>query len=105
MAWLSLALAITLEVVGTLALRTAATGRRRWFVLVAAAYVGAFAAFTQALSGGLGLGVAYGIWAASGVALTTLASRVLFGEPLTPLMMLGISLIAGGVLLVELGAR
>ena len=53
---------------------------------------------------GLGLGVAYGIWAASGVALTAIASKALFQEPLTPLMMGGIVLIIGGVLLVEVGA-
>ena len=53
---------------------------------------------------GLGLGVAYGIWAASGVALTAVASKALFKEPLTALMMGGIALIIAGVLLVELGA-
>jgi small multidrug resistance pump len=104
MAWVFLAVAIGLEVTGTLALRMATTGRRAWFALVAVGYLGAFAALTMALSEGLGLGVAYGIWAAVGVAVTAVAARVLFEEPLTPLMGLGIVLIAGGVLLVELGA-
>ncbi|KRE99111.1 cation transporter [Nocardioides sp. Soil777] len=104
MAWVFLAIAIGLEVTGTLALRMATTGRRAWFGVVAVGYLGAFAALTVALSQGLGLGVAYGIWAAAGVALTAVASRVLFEEPLTPLMGIGIGLIAGGVLLVELGA-
>ena len=53
---------------------------------------------------GLGIGVAYGIWAASGVALTAVASKFLFKEPFTWVMALGIALIIGGVLLVELGA-
>lgn len=52
----------------------------------------------------MSLGVAYGIWAAAGVALTALASRVFFKEAITPVMMLGIGLIIGGVLLIELGA-
>ena len=104
MQWLFLATAIVLEVAGTLALRMAATGRRVWFAAVAVGYVGAFAALTLALSEGLGIGVAYGIWAAVGVALTAVASHALFDEPLTALMGLGIVLIAGGVLLVELGA-
>jgi small multidrug resistance pump len=104
MAWVFLAVAIGLEVTGTLALRMATTGRRAWFALVAVGYLGAFAALTMALSEGLGLGVAYGIWAAVGVAVTAVAARVLFEEPLTPLMGIGIALIAGGVLLVELGA-
>ena len=49
------------------------------------------------------LGVAYGIWAAAGVALTAIGSRVFFKEPLTRVMVLGIALIMAGVLLVELG--
>lgn len=104
MAWLFLAIAIGLEVTGTLTLRMATTGRRAWYAVVAVGYLGAFTALTLALSEGLGLGVAYGIWAAAGVALTAVASRLLFDEPLTPLMGVGIGLIAGGVLLVELGA-
>lgn len=104
MAWLLLASAIVLEVAGTLALRMATTGRRAWYAVVGVGYVSAFTALTFALSEGLALGVAYGTWAAAGVALTALASRLLFDEPLTPLMGVGIGLIAGGVLLVELGA-
>ncbi len=104
MPWLFLALAVVLEVAGTLSLRMATAGRRGWYVLVAVGYLGAFASLTVSLAEGLGLGVAYGVWAASGVALTAVASRILFAEPLTWLMSAGIVLIAGGVLLVELGA-
>jgi small multidrug resistance pump len=50
------------------------------------------------------LGVAYGIWAAAGVALTAVIGRLLFKEPFTWLMGLGILLIVGGVLCIELGA-
>ena len=49
------------------------------------------------------LGVAYGIWSAGGVAVTAIASRLLFGEPLTRTMVVGIALIMTGVLLVEIG--
>ena len=105
MQWLFLAMAIVLEVAGTLALRMAANGRKVWFVAVAVGYVGSFAALTVTLSEGLGIGVAYGIWAAVGVALTAVASRLLFDEPLTALMGVGIVLIAGGVLLVEIGSQ
>ena len=54
--------------------------------------------------GGLALGVAYGIWSAGGVAVTAIASRLLFGEPLTRTMVAGIAFIMAGVLLVELGS-
>lgn len=104
MAWSYLALAIAAEVAATLCLRAAAAGRRIWFVPVTIGYVAAFAALAATLSAGIPLGIAYGVWAASGVALTAVASRLLFDEPLTVLMSVGIALIAGGVLLVELGA-
>ncbi|GAA0966882.1 SMR family transporter [Acrocarpospora macrocephala] len=79
-------------------------GTKKWFIVVAAGYLAAFVFLTLALDGGLALGIAYGIWAASGVALTALASRILFHEPLTKVMGLGIGLIVTGVLLIELGA-
>ncbi|QSB23671.1 hypothetical protein JN350_02625 [Curtobacterium sp. 24E2] len=56
-----------------------------------------------ALTLGLPIGVAYGIWAATGVALTAILGRVLFREPLTALMLGGIALIIAGVFFVELG--
>lgn len=53
---------------------------------------------------GVPLGVACGVWAASGVALTAIAGKPLFQEPLDRTMGFGIVLIAAGVLLVEVGA-
>ncbi|MCW2839342.1 MAG: Small Multidrug Resistance protein [Aeromicrobium sp.] len=104
MEWLFLAAAIGLEVSGTLALRMAVHGRRPWYIVVVTGYVAAFTFLALALDAGLPLGVAYGIWAATGVALTAIASRLLFREPLTRVMVAGIALIAAGVLVVELGA-
>ena len=60
---------------------------------------------TATLKAGLPLGVAYGIWSAGGVAVTAMASRLLFGEPLTRTMVAGIVLIMAGVLLVEIGVQ
>ena len=51
------------------------------------------------------LGVAYGIWGASGVALTAILSTLIYGEPLTPIMVGGIVLIILGVLTIELGSQ
>lgn len=104
MAWLFLTGAVISEVCATLSLRVAAMGRKRWFIGVVAGYVIAFTLLVNALAQGMALGVAYGIWAAAGVALTAILSRILFKEPLTRVMALGVLLIAGGVLLVELGA-
>ena len=106
MQWFLLAGAIIAEVTGTLCLRMGSTtGRKAWFAGVAGAYAVAFICLTLVLNEGLGLGVTYGIWAASGVALTAVASRIFFKEALTLVMAAGIVLIAAGVLVVELGAN
>ena len=97
--------AIASETTGTLSLKLTSDGRGlRWYGLVMAGYLGAFAMLTLALKERLGLGVAYGIWAAAGVALTAIASHVLFKEPLTRTMILGILLIMAGVLVIEIGS-
>ncbi|KWX65542.1 multidrug efflux SMR transporter [Mycobacterium sp. NAZ190054] len=103
MQYLMLIGAIGCEVTGTLALRVAARGRPTFYGIVAVGYVLAFTLLWFSLRHGMPLGVAYGIWAAAGVALTAVASKLLFGEPLTRRMLGGIALIAVGVLLVELG--
>ena len=96
--------AIASEVLGTLALRVAANGRAGFYAAVVVGYVVAFTMLWGSLRLGMPLGIAYGIWAAAGVALTAVASRFLFGEPLTRKMLGGIGLIMIGVLLIELGA-
>ncbi|WP_234794316.1 DMT family transporter, partial [Mycolicibacterium flavescens] len=55
------------------------------------------------LSLGMPVGVAYGVWTACGVALVAVIARFLFAEPLTWVMALGIALVVGGVLTIELG--
>lgn len=104
MAWLFLIGAIVFEVAATLSLRMATHGKKLWFAGVAIGYLAAFGFLTLTLNAGMGLGVAYGIWAASGVALTAILSKLLFDEPFTWIMGAGIALVIGGVLLVELGA-
>ena len=103
MEWVYLSGAIACEVTATVALRAATTGRKAWYVVVTVGYLASFVFLSLTLDAGLGLGVAYGIWAAVGVALTAIASRVFFKEPLTILMAIGIALIMGGVFLIELG--
>ncbi|KQO00794.1 cation transporter [Arthrobacter sp. Leaf234] len=103
MAYLFLIGAILFEVAGTVSLRLA-VDNKRWYGAVAVGYLVAFVMLTLTLANGLPLGIAYGIWAAAGVALTAIISKLLFKEPLTWLMSLGIVLVIGGVLLIELGA-
>ena len=101
--WILLACAILSEVTGSLSLK-AALGHPGWYALVVAGFFCAFMFLALVLRERVPLGVAYGIWGASGVALTAVASKFLFKEPFTWVMALGIALIIGGVLLVELGA-
>lgn len=103
MGWILLAIAIVTEVGATISLKLATDGKRVWYVAVVAGYLIAFSLLAVALTLGLPIGVAYGIWAATGVALTAILGRVLFREPLTALMLGGIALIIVGVFLVELG--
>lgn len=104
MGWLFLIGAIIFEVFGIVSLRMASTGKKKWFIGVIVGYLIAFSMLVLTLSTGMALGVAYGIWAAAGVALTAVLSKFLFKEPLTLIMGAGIALIVGGVLLIEIGA-
>lgn len=103
MMWLTLAGGILLEVLSTLGMRASDGFRKRaWIAPVAVGYVGSFALISQTLALGMPVGIAYGVWSACGVALVALLAKVLFAEPLTPLMLAGIALIVTGVLTVEL---
>jgi small multidrug resistance pump len=103
MGWVLLSIAIVSEVGATISLKVATDGKKGWYVPVAIGYIAAFTLLAGALSFGLPIGVAYGVWAASGVALTAVLARYLFKDPLTLTMCAGIGLIIAGVFLVELG--
>lgn len=106
MKWVLLGLAIVLEVTGTLSMRASEGFSRLGFTLLTVAgYVGAFWCLATVLKQGMPVGVAYGIWAGVGVALVALFGKLVFGEPLTPVMWLGFLLIIAGVWLVESGRQ
>jgi small multidrug resistance pump len=103
-AWLFLAGAIASEVTASLTLK-AALDAPGLYAVVVVGYVASFVLLGLVLREGMPLGVAYGIWGAVGVAATALLAAVLFGEPLTPVMLGGLLLIIAGVLCVELGSQ
>lgn len=101
--WVLLAGAIVTEVAASLSLK-GALEHPLLYVVVALGYGAAFLLLALVLRAGMPIGVAYGIWGACGVALTALLSALLFGEPLTPVMLLGMALVIAGVLCVEIGS-
>ncbi len=66
-------------------------------------YVASFALLGLAVHRDLPLGVAYGIWAAVGVAAIALLSVPLFGETLSWVQLGGLGLVALGVFALEAG--
>lgn len=104
MTWLLLMLAIVSEVAATLSLKAAVT-TPALYVVVVSGYFASFVFLTFVLKRGMGLGVAYGIWGAIGVALTAVLSAIIFGEAFTAVMGVGMVCIIAGVLLVEMGSH
>jgi small multidrug resistance pump len=103
MMWWALVAAILIEVIATLSLRASDGFRKKaWIVPVTLGYLASFYLLWLSLSLGMPVGIAYGVWTACGVALVALIARVLFAEPLTWLMVLGIALIVAGVLTIEM---
>ena len=102
MTWLALAGAILVEVAATLGLRASDGFRKKvWLAPVVLGYAVSFSLLSWSLSLGMPVGIAYGVWSASGVALVAIIAKYLFAEPLTWVMGLGIAFIIAGVLTIE----
>ncbi|WP_199256027.1 DMT family transporter [Mycolicibacterium mengxianglii] len=102
--WALLVGAIFTEVAATLALR-AFQDHPAWLGVVIPGYLASFVFLTFVLRAGVAIGVTYGIWGAAGTALTACLAAVLFGDPFTLPVVIGIGLIIIGVLLVEFGSN
>ena len=97
--------AILSEVVATMSLKASEGFSKPYYtVLVAVGYIATFTSLSFALQRNLPLGVAYGVWAAAGVALVALLSVPVFGESLSAIQGVGMVLVIAGVLALELGA-
>jgi small multidrug resistance pump len=103
---LILAVAILCELGAAISMRASQGYTRKVFLIpMIAGYGVSWACLVAVLDRGMKIGVTYGIWAACGIALTTLVSRFVFHDPLTKTMVAGLALIAAGVLLVEISAH
>jgi small multidrug resistance pump len=104
MTLLLLAAAILCEVAATLSLEGSET-TPALYAVVAVGYLAAFAFFRYGPQARHGTWCGYGIWGASGVALTAVLSALIFNEAFTLAMGGGLLLIIAGVLLVETGSH
>ncbi|MFF1443951.1 DMT family transporter [Streptomyces sp. NPDC058295] len=103
MGYLTLAGAIAAEVAATTAMKYSEGFSRLWpSLLTAAGYVVSFLLLAQTLKT-VGIGTAYAIWAGVGTAVIAVIGLALFGESLTPTKTVGILLIVGGVVVLNLG--
>ncbi len=102
MGWLWLGLAIVAEIVATTALRYS-NGFSNFVpsLFTAVGYVIAFAMLSQALRT-IDVGIAYAVWAGVGTAIIAIIGILVFGEPGTIAKTLGITMIIGGVVVVNL---
>jgi len=80
--WALLFAAIAVEVAATLSLR-ASQDHSAWLLVVVAGYAGSFVLLTMVLRAGMPVGVAYGIWGASGTAATAVLAAAIFGDAFT----------------------
>jgi len=100
--WILLAIAITGDVVGTVALERASRGHhRRYLALAVAAYLTAFYAFARALQV-IPTSVADAIYAAVGTAFVTAFSVLWLKEKLTRRKLLALILVTAGVVVLQL---
>ncbi len=106
MAYVLLAIAVVAEVVATSALKLS-EGFTRLVpsIVVGVGYLASFGFLAQALTRGLSVSIAYGLWAAAGIALVSIVGVLFLGESLTWVQVGGIGLVIAGVLALELGAQ
>jgi small multidrug resistance pump len=103
LAWIFLTGAIASEVVATASLKLSnGLTRPAPSVVVAVGYLLSFVLLAQALKLQLQVSVAYAIWSGVGTAAITVIGILLLNEPLTAGKALGIALVIGGVVTLNL---
>jgi small multidrug resistance pump len=104
-AYLSLAIAIGLEIVGTSLLQRSAQFTRLWPTLgMAICYIASFYLLSLSLRV-LPLGIAYAIWSGLGIVLIALIGFMVFGQKLDLPAVIGLALIVAGVVVVNLFSK
>ena len=105
MVWVMLASAIVSEVFATISMRFS-DGFTKLLpsIFVVVGYIAAFTMLMQVLKRGMPVGLAYGIWAACGVALVAVIGVTFLDESLTWTQIAGLTAVIAGVVAMEAGA-
>lgn len=105
MPYVSLAIAIVAEVIGTSALK-ASEGFSKTLpsVITVIAYGAAFYCLSLTLKT-IPVGVAYAIWSGAGIALIAIVGWVMFGQKLDAAAIIGMGLIVAGVVVMQVFSK
>jgi len=100
--YIYLIVAVAAETIGTTALQASSQFTRLWpSVLVVIAYAVAFY-FLAIVLKYIPVGIAYAIWSGLGIVLISLIGLVVFGQALDPAAILGLAMIIGGIVVIQL---
>jgi small multidrug resistance pump len=101
-ALIALGFAIICEVIGT-SLLMKSEQFSKWLptLLMGVFYIAAFYLLSVSLKE-IPLGIAYALWAGLGIVLTALIGSFVFKQTLDPAAIIGISMIVGGVIVIQL---
>lgn len=101
-AYMILILAVAAETIGTTALQASQQFTRLWpSVLVVLAYAVSFYLLSMTLKI-MPVGVVYALWSGLGIVLIAIIGFLVFGQKLDLPAILGIAMILGGILVIQL---
>ncbi len=104
-AWLTLAIAILAEVVGTSALKASDGFSRLWpSVVVVVGYGVSFYCLSLVLKT-IPVGITYAVWSGLGIVLITLVAWWLYGQTIDAMGLLGMGLILAGVVVLNVFSK
>lgn len=105
MNWIYLAIAIVAEVTATSLLKSSEGFTRLWPSLAVIAGYGCAFLFLSLTLRTIPVGVAYAVWSGVGIVLVTLIAWFVLGQKLDAAALIGIALIAAGVIVLNVFSR
>ena len=102
-AWLLLFIGIAFEVAGTTGMRALAASDPAWSLASATVGIVISYFFASRAMETIPVGLAYAVWSGVGLAGISLLSWLLFAEAMPPLKLVGLALVAAGMVTINLG--